>query len=203
MIACANTDSNQQAREIMQKNRLTKLPVYRGKIDNIIGLVHLRQLLLKPTASLDKVVQQVHFAPEQKTIESLLEFFRSTHTDTAIVVDEYGGIAGSIRLEDIAEELLGPIEVTGAIKPIEQMGPFEYRLAGSLSIHDWAPVFGLQAAQTRFATIAGLVTALLGKIPKSGDVAHLKNLKFTVERAQKHRIETVILTLEPIPTDGQ
>ena len=203
ITACAVTDSPQQAREMMQKNHLTKLPVYVGTIDNIVGLVYFRQLLLRPGIPLDKLVQQVHFVPEQKTVESLLEFFRNTHTDTAIVVDEYGGIAGSVRLEDIAEELLGPLEITDGIEPIEQIGPFEYRLAGNLAIHDWAQNFGIDPAETRISTVGGLVTAALGKIPKAGDVAYLKNLKFTVERVRKHRIETLILTFEPTPTDGQ
>ncbi len=202
MIACAVTESPQRARELMLRNRLTKIPVYVKKIDNIIGLVHLRQLLLGPGTSLDKLVQQVHFVPEQKTVESLLEFFRNTHTDTAIVVDEYGGIAGLVRLEDIAEELLGPIEFTEGIEPIEQIGPFEYRLAGNLAIHDWAEAFGVDPAEMRLSTIAGLVTAILGRIPKTGDVARLKNIKFTVERVRKRRIETLILTLEPLPNNG-
>jgi putative hemolysin len=203
MIACAVTDSPQKAREKMGKNHLTKLPVYVRTIDNIVGLVHLRQLLLEEATSLDKVVQQVHFVPEQKTVESLLEFFRKSRTDTAIVVDEYGGIAGSVRLEDIAEELFGQIELTSGIEAVEQIGPFEYRLAGDLAIRDWPEVFGVDLAETRVATIGGLVTALLGKIPKSGDIAYLKNLKFTVEKVQKHRIETLILTLERLRTDGQ
>jgi len=203
MIACAVTDSPQTAREKMQENHLTKLPVYVRTIDNIVGMVHLRQLLLKAGVSLDKIVQQVHFVPEQKTVESLLEFFRRSRTDMAIVVDEYGGIAGSVRLEDIAEELFGQIELTSGTEPIEQTGPFEYRLAGNLAIHEWAEVFGVDLAETRPATVGGLVTALLGKIPKSGDVAYLKNLKFTVEKVQKHRIETLILTLEPFQSDGQ
>ena len=187
----------------MKENHLTKLPVYSQTIDNVVGLIHLRQLLLKPGVSLDKIVQQVHFVPEQKTVESLLEFFRRSQTDTAIVVDEYGGIAGSVRLEDIAEELFGQMEPTSHIEPIKQTGPFEYRLAGNLAIHDWAEVFGIDLAETRFATVGGLVTALLGKIPRSGDVAHLKNLKFIVEKVKKHRIETLTLILEPFKTDGQ
>lgn len=197
MIACAVTDSSRLAREKMEKHRLTKLPVYVGEIDNIVGLVHLRQLLLKADTSLDRIVQKVHFVPEQKTVESLLEFFRRSRTDMAVVVDEYGGIAGSVCLEDIAEELLGQIEPSSPIEPVEQTGPFEYRLAGNLAVHDWAEVFGIDLAQTRQVTIGGLVTALLGKIPRPGDTAHLKNLKFTVGKMQKRRIETLILTLEP------
>ncbi|HEW79797.1 MAG TPA: CBS domain-containing protein [Phycisphaerales bacterium] len=185
----------------MVKNHMTKLAVYVGTIDNIVGMVGLRRLLLEADTTLDKLVQQVHFVPEQKTVESLLEFFRKSRTDTAIVVDEYGGIAGSIALEDIAEELLGPIEITDGIEPVEQIGPLKYRLAGNLAIHDWADAFSIDPTEIKVCTIAGLVTAALGKIPKSGDVAYLKNLKFTVERVRKRRIETLILTLEPTPTN--
>lgn len=121
----------------------------------------------------------------------------------AIVVDEYGGIAGYVRLEDIAEELLGQIEPTSQTEPIEQTGPFEYRLSGNVAIHDWADILGVDLEQTRMVTIGGLVTALLGKIPKNGDIAFLRNLKFTVEKVRKRRIETLILTLEPFKTNGQ
>jgi CBS domain containing-hemolysin-like protein len=203
MAACAVTDSAQSARDLMQKNHLTKLPVHSGPMDNIVGLVHLRRLWLEPNVSLDKVVEPAHFVPEQKTVESLLEFFRKTKTDTVIVVDEYGGLAGLVRLEDIAEELLGPIEITERIEPIQKVGPFEFRLAGDLAIHDWAEALGIDLTETRLSTLGGLVTALLGKIPKSGDVARLNNLRFTVERVKKHRITTVILTFEPIVSKGQ
>jgi CBS domain containing-hemolysin-like protein len=142
MIACAVTDPARTARELMQENHLTKLPVYAGTIDNVVGVVYLRQLLLRPNISLDRLVQRVRFVPEQKRVESLLEFFRSSRTDFAVVVDEYGGIAGSVRLEDIAKELLGPMEFTSELEPIERVGPFEYRLAGNLPVHDWAVVFG-------------------------------------------------------------
>jgi CBS domain containing-hemolysin-like protein len=75
-------------------------------------------------------------------------------------------------------------------------------MVGNISIYDWADVFGIDPAQTRTYTIAGLVAAILGKIPKEGDVAHWKNLKFTVERVRKHRIEAVILSLEPVRKHG-
>ena len=202
MIACAVTEPADKAVKMMQKNHCTKLPVYARSIDNIVGIIHLRQLLLNPDASLDRLVQPIHFVPEQKTVESLLEFFRRSHSDIAVVVDEYGGIAGSVRLEDIAEELLGPIEPAEQVEPIRAIGPFEYRLAGNLPARDWPAVFGVQLDEIRVSTVGGLVTALLGKIPKSGDVARLKNLKFTVERVRKHRIETLVLTLEPNPDNG-
>lgn len=198
MVACAVTDAVETVRDRMREHRLTKVPVYVKDVDNVVGMVHLRQLLLRPGVSLDRLVQPVHFVPEQKTVESLLEFFRKTETDMAVVVDEYGGIAGSVRLEDIAEELFGETDVARDAEPIQQLGPFRYRLSGDIAIHDWADVFGIDLEETRLSTIGGLVTALLGKIPRKGDVATLGSLRFTVERVRKRRIEAVILSLEPL-----
>ena len=202
MVACDVTENVPGARDRMHRHHQTKMPVYVKDIDTIVGMVHLRQLLLKPEASLDRLVQPVHFVPEQKSVESLLEFFRKTETDMAVVVDEYGGIAGSVRLEDIAEELFGETDVTRQDEPIQQLGPFQYRLAGDLAIHDWAGVFGIDLDETRLSTIGGLVTGLLGRIPHKGDVAALGSLTFTVESVRKHRIESVILSIEQLSSDG-
>lgn len=199
MIACDVLDSPLRVKERLRRHGLTKIPVYVGDIDRIVGMVHLRHLLLQPNASLDRLVQPVHFVPEQKTVESLLEFFRTTETDMAIVVDEYGGIAGSVRLGDIAEELFGTDEPG---ERVTQLGPFAYRVSGSLAIHDWADALGLELGEMRVATIGGLVTALLGKVPKPGDTACLKNVRFTVESVRRHRIETVVLSLEPMTNEG-
>jgi len=203
MVACSVRASGARAIELMRENGLTKLPVYIGTKDNIVGTVSFRQLLLRPEVSVDKLVQRVYFVPEQKSVESLLEFFRRARIDMAVVVDEYGGIAGLVSVEDIAEELLGWREVGEGIEPVEQTGPFEYRLAGDLAIHAWAGIFNVEPMETRVSTIGGLVTALLGRIPKRGDVAYLKNLKFVVERIRKHRIETLILTLNPTANDNE
>ena len=203
MVACSAAEPTQGAIELMRANGLTKLPVYARSIDNIFGVVHFRRLLLEPGAELEELIDEVHFVPEQKTVESLLEFFRRSRSDTAVVVDEYGGIAGLVRLEDIAEELFEQIEACEGAEAIRQIGPFEYRLAGSLAIHDWAEAFGTDVTETRICTVGGLVTAILGRMPKSGDEANLKNLKFTVEKVRKHRIESLVLRLEPLGTDGQ
>jgi CBS domain containing-hemolysin-like protein len=184
----------------MLNNHLTKIAVYANEFDNITGLIHLRDLLLSPNQPIDKLIKSVRFVPEQKTVESLLDFFKKTATDTAIVVDEYGGLAGSIRLEDIAEELIGPIE-TSSQQKIEQISHFKYRLNGSLSIHDWADTFNIESIEDRVSTIGGLVTALLGKIPQESDFVDMKNLNFTVESVKKHRIQTLILTFKPLEND--
>jgi putative hemolysin len=200
LVASEVSESPASARARMQSHHLTKILVYARTVDNLLGVVSLRHLFLKPDVPLERLLQPVPFVPEQKTVESLLEFFRRTGTDLAVVVDEYGGIAGSVRLEDIAEELFGRIETPPSVEPIKLLGPFQYRLAGDLAVHDWAEVFGIDLEDIRVATIGGLVTTLLGKIPRKGDVTHIGNLRFTVDRVRRHRIETVILSLEPLPS---
>lgn len=202
MIACNINDSTDKARLLMIKNNITKICIYEKNIDNIIGLVYLRDIFLNPEKHLNKLIKPTNYVPEQKTVESLLEFFRSSHTDMAVVVDEYGGIAGSVYLEDIIKELLGPIEPHKKVKPIEQIGPLKYRIAGSLAIHDWADALGVNVAETKFTTIGGLITATLGKIPVPGDVAFLNSLKFTVENVHKNRISTLIISFEGVPNNG-
>ncbi len=202
MVTCTITEAPDKARDLMQKNHLIKVAVYSETIDNIVGWVSLRKVLLEPDKPIEQLIEPIYFVPEQKKVDAMLQQFRKSKTDTAIVVDEYGGIAGSICLEDIAEELVGPIEGLPEIEPVEQIGPLQYRLAGDLAVHEWTELFGIDVLQTRISTIAGLVTAALGKIPKSGDTTNIKNLHFTVERVRKHRIETVILNLEPVSKNG-
>jgi putative hemolysin len=203
IVACDLSEPPAVATQMMQEHNFTKIPVYVKDIDRIVGLVRLRQILLRPGVPLDRLVQPVQFVPEQKTVESLLEFFRRSRTDLAVVVDEYGGIAGVVHLEDIAEEIFGAPDTADGIEPIQLLGPFQYRLSGHLAIHDWADVFGIDLTETRLATVGGLVTRLLGRVPRPGDAARLGNLQFTVETMHRHRIETVILTLEPIGNDGR
>jgi CBS domain containing-hemolysin-like protein len=201
MAVCDVTDPREKVIGFMRDKNLVKMPVYHKTIDNIVGFVHLRDLLTKPQAEVSQLVRRQQFVPEQKTIESLLEYFRQTGTDTAVVVDEYGGIAGTISLEDVAEEIFGPIEPPHA-EPIEQIGPLKYRLAGDLALHDWAKSFGINFLEAKFATIGGLVSSLLGRIPRQGDTTWLRNLTFTVESVQKNRVQSVILALEQASNNG-
>lgn len=198
MPACSIDMSARQMCAMIHQHRLVKIPVYTQSIDAIAGVVFLRDLLLNPGQPPSAMVRPVSFVPEQKSVESLIEFFRTSGEDMAVVVDEYGGIAGCIRFDDIAEQLLRPMEDPTGQPPIERVGPLSYRLAADLSIYDWAEAFGIDLEQTHLTTIGGFVTALLGRIPRPGDQARLKNLNFEVENVQNNRILTVVLTLEPL-----
>jgi CBS domain containing-hemolysin-like protein len=97
---------------------------------------------------------------------------------------------------------LGPIESAAGIELVESIGPFKYRMAGDILIHDWADAFGINPEEAKVSTIGGLVASLLGRIPRKGDVAYLQNFKFTVEEVHKHRLKSVILEFEGIDTNG-
>lgn len=203
MRACSSTLSIEKMKRQMLANRHTSLPVYRGSIDDIVGVVYLRDILLNPDSGLQALLKKVHFVPEQKTVESLIEFFKQTQTDQAIVVDEYGGVAGLVELDDITEHLAGTVEETSAADPIESLGPLTYRLQANLSIYDWMESFGLDDfKEERLTTIGGFIMAALGRIPKAGDQVKMKNMTFTVEKVSHNRIETVILSLLPTTTGG-
>lgn len=198
MPACSLEMTCRQICAVMHQHRLVKIPVYAQSIDAIAGQIYLRDLLLNPQQSPSAMVRPVHYVPEQKSVESLIKFFRKTGEDMAIVVDEYGGIAGTVGFKHIAEHLLEPMENESGQMPIELVGPLSYRLAADLPIYDWVEAFGIDLEETHLTTIGGFVTALLGRVPRAGDQACLKNMKFTVEKVHNHRILTVLLSLESI-----
>jgi len=198
MQACSIESPLSSIKQRILSAKTESLPVYRGSIDEIIGVVYLRDVLLYPERPLSEIVQKVPFVPEQKTVESLIEFFRQMHADQAIVVDEYGGVAGRVELEDVTDHLLGSVEELSERDPIEPLGPLTYRLLANLSIYDWMESFGLDDfKEERLTTIGGFITAVLGKIPKTGDQLKFKNMTFTVEKIANNRIETVVLSLQP------
>ncbi len=199
MPACSIEVSVEEAKQQMIRRKINKIPVYTQSIDSIVGVVHLRDVLLNPHRTVASLMRTVHFVPEQKSVESLIEFFKQNQTDIAVVVDEYGGIAGWTERDDIIEHLLGTNEDIQNRDPIEQIGPLKYRLMAALSIHDWGQAFGIDIEQQRLTTLAGFVIALLGKIPKPNDTVTYKNMTFTVETMENNRIQSVILSLEPIP----
>lgn len=197
MPSCSIRTSVKSAiQELLGKN-LVKMPVYTDSVDSVVGFIHLRDLFLHPERSLSKMVRHAQFVPEQKSVESLIDFFRQTKMDAAIVVDEYGGVAGWVEQDDIMEQLLGPLEDACQAEPIEQIGPMEYRLQANLSIHEWMDAFGIDIKQERQVTIGGVVIAMLGRIPKEGDEVIFRNIKFVVERVKQNRIRTIILSPGP------
>lgn len=184
----------------MVERKLTRTAVYEKSVDNVLGILSLRDLVLQPQSNLRALLQTVEYVPEQAPAESLLDFFASHTSKGVLVVDEYGGVTGMVTRDILTDELVGGEPSSPSVAPIESIGPMEYRLAGYLPIHEWAGTFGIDPRDVRASTVSGLILQKLGKIPHPGDSILMDNLRLTVERMDRHRIRTVLLRIEPIST---
>jgi CBS domain containing-hemolysin-like protein len=183
--------------ELFRKTRRVKIPVYRGDLDNTLGVIHAKELLLEPETPLAELARPVPFAPEMGTVDKLLLSFRQNSAEMAIVVDEYGGTAGLVTLEDAVEEIVGELLAPDEAppEPVKPIGPGEYLLSGDLSVNEWSDVFGVDLQAERISTIGGLAMSLLGRVPKVGDLVRTGNLEFTVESVARHRVQRLRVRL--------
>jgi putative hemolysin len=177
------------------------IPVYEGEEDNIIGVVEVRELFIaaKPDDPLRGYVQPIRFVPETRRADAMLREFLDDSLKMVCVVNEYGGLSGTIVLEDLLEEVVGEFDVL-EVPEVEQLGEATYRLRGNLGIREWRTMFvGLLPREVMHGlaldTLSGLVVSLLKRMPQAGDKAYIGNLSFTVEQVRSNRIESVLLEL--------
>ena len=199
-------DQVEEFLDLARKTKHTKFPVYEDTTDNVIGIVHAKDVFLNPDVKLRDILKPVNFVPESKSIESLLREFRREGSQMAIVADEYGGTAGLITLEDIIEEIVGEIqdEHEKPKETIKKLEKHKYLLSGDLSIRDWSDFFGVEVETVDIDTVGGFIISLLEHIPKKGDSVKYKDFVFTVEGVRKRRITSIaqeIVIKEE--TDGQ
>lgn len=197
----ADAPAGEALREAAEQE-IELIPVYEEEEeDNIIGVVEVRELFTNDEADrpLRDFVHPVRFVPETKRADEMLREFLTEGLRLVCVVDEYGGLAGTVCLEDLLEEVVGEFDAM-EMPPIEQLGESTYRLQGSLGIREWRSLFVgfLPDEVTRtlaFDTVSGLVVSLLKRMPKANDVAQVGNLRFAVEQVRSNRIESVLLEL--------
>ncbi len=202
--------SYEQVRDLAEQTRLTKFPVYRENIDQIVGMLPVRTCLLDPpdsrTGSLQPLLTPAHYVPETARLDQLLNRFRETHTQLAIVVDEYGGTAGVVAAEDVVEELVGDIagdEQRGGLQPPRLLSPGRWRVDGATGIHDWAEAFGTRLVSPQVATLGGFIVARLGRAPQVDDRVELGNVRLQVEQIDRARVLSIIVTLLDGETDPE
>ncbi len=191
LVACPAGASPESLLAIVRKRRITKIPIYEGGLDHVVGVVHAKRLLAEPPRPLREVLSPVQFIPESAPLERVLLQFRATGSTLGIVVDEYGGTAGLVTLEDILEEIVGDIADAHEARrgpAVQQIAEAEWLVAGNLPIHEWAEAFPTDLGAPRFSTVGGFVVSLLGRIPRVGDAAEYRNVTFTVEAMQHRRI---------------
>lgn len=187
--------------ELVRHTGHSRVPVYGSSPDDVVGILDAREALLDPTRPIDEVLEKVYYVPESKTVESLLGEFRREKKTTAIVVDEYGGTAGLVTLEDVVEAIVGDIHDEYDVpKPKARVcGENCYVLSGRVSVSDWADVFGLTVAERRPVTLGGLVLMLLGHLPKEGEQAACGNVRFTITRVRGRSVEEVLVECSAPP----
>ncbi|MBI5363957.1 MAG: HlyC/CorC family transporter [Planctomycetes bacterium] len=174
------------------------LPVVRETPDDVVGQVRLRELLAGGARPLKELVRRVQYVPEVASGLDLLRVLRENKASEAVVVDEYGGTAGIVTVEDVFEQILGDLRVEDEEAPplVVGLGEGRFRVAGALPIRDWNERFGHRVVPAGFQTIGGFVTALLGRIPRAGDRVRWRELAFRVHDVRGRRVKSVDLSIE-------
>ena len=209
-------DRDVQLREIVRlfkQYRHTRMPVYENDIDHVVGLIHTKDLLLFYTLSssrkfdMDKVLRPIEFTPEQKKVDELLNEMRTKKVHMMIVVDEYGGTAGLVTLEDLLEEIVGEIRDEYDSAEEEQLvlvNDHEARVDAGFPLEELNERLHLNIEESGdYDSVGGYVHAMLGKIAEAGDSFQAGRAKWLVEKVKGRRIETIRLVAEePWPSEA-
>src|SRR3984893_10816863 len=197
IIALPNTATAREACDVMLETKHSRLPVFRDQIDNVEGLMYVRDLLHcwtkdQADAPIVSFVRPVYFIPETKPLARLLEEMQKAHAYLAMVIDEYGGIAGLVTVEDILEEIVGEIEdedISGEEpEEIVPAGEGVYEVLGGTEIGKIERLFGMEIEADDFTTIAGLAIAQKGSVPRAGERLSFRGLEVEVLEADEKRI---------------
>ena len=175
----------------------TRYPVYRDSLDDMLGILHVRDLFQAlydrgiENVVIEHIVRPAHVVPETKDLASLLGEFRRQNQHMALVVDEYGAVQGIVTLEDLLEEIVGEIEDEYDLPDdsIERVDDTHIRIHGTFSIDDFNEQFGTVLPQEDYHTIAGFVFGELGRAPQPGDEIAYDGLRFSVVEVDGQRIE--------------
>ena len=199
------------ARDKMIKEKYSRLPVYQNDIDNIEGVIYVRDILNawaegKEIGSIKPILRDAYFVPETKSVAELLKSMQKNHVQISIVIDEYGGVAGLVTVEDIIEEIVGEIEDEDVERDIIEIMQNEggyYDVVASTEIGKIERLFKMEIEDDDFTTIAGLVTSEAGYVPKMNEKMHLRGLDIEVLRADDKRIQLLRLRKSQPETNAQ
>src|SRR5882672_7954158 len=197
IVAVSAAATVREARDIMVESKYSRLPVYRDQIDNVEGLIYVRDLLQRwaegnEDGPISPLVRPVYFIPETKPVADLLEEMQKAHEQLSMVIDEYGGVSGLVTVEDILEEIVGEIEdedIAGEeLNDIVEQDDGCYEVLGSTEIGKIERLFDMEIEADDFTTIAGLVINESGKVPQPGEQLTFRGLELEVLEADERRI---------------
>ncbi len=200
------TASVREARDLMIESKYSRLPVYRDHIDNVEGIIYVRDVLQcwvddKENDSIISLLRPVYFVPETKTVGTLLEEMQKARVQLAMVIDEYGGVAGLVTVEDILEEIVGEIEDEDTegedIVEIVEASDGYFDVVGSTEIGKIERLFDMEIEDDDFTTIAGLVISESGYVPRPGERLAFRGLDVEIVKADDRKINLLRLRRAP------
>lgn len=200
MFAVPSNTTVERFIEMLRTKHYSRVPVYEGSIHNIKGIVYTQDVLQVPDSeahvrTLDTIMRRdVYFVPESKLGSDLLREMQKQNIRMAIVVDEYGGVAGLVTIEDLVEEIVGEIRDERDKPEVVRDGERSFIVAGGMDVDRLNELFGTRPEGKESATIAGLVSELAGRIPRKGDIIEDDGLRFEVLESTDRKVERVRVT---------
>jgi putative hemolysin len=208
IVAVDTEDTVDDVMALVMERGYSRIPLYEGTIDNVVGILYAKDFLRYFSRgahphSLKDIARPPYFIPESKKVDELLSEMRANRNHMAIVVDEYGGTAGLVTIEDLLEEIVGEIEdeYDRSEVTIERLGPDEAILDARVSIDDLNEIFGLAVEGEDFDTVGGFVYHLLGRVPTPGDEVSADGLRLRVLNVLGRRIKKVRIVREPASSE--
>jgi CBS domain containing-hemolysin-like protein len=206
-----STKTVPQALALALRSGFSRIPVVAENIDDVVGLVYLKDVIGRAQdpdrarqTKIDEVMRPATFVPESKPVDVLLREMQARNSHMAVVIDEYGGTAGLVTIEDILEEIVGEIRDEYDVErpPVEQLPDGSYRLTARLPVEDLGELFSVELPRgDDVETVGGLMAQLLGRVPIPGSVISAFGLQLTAENAggRRNRIDTVLVSRLPEP----
>jgi CBS domain containing-hemolysin-like protein len=201
VVALPSGATVEQFIELLRTRPFSRVPVYEGTIDKIIGLVYAQDVLQIPDSeahlrTVDSLMRKdVYFVPETKLGSDLLREMQKHKVRMAIVIDEYGGVAGLVTIEDLVEEIVGEITDEHEAAQVVRENETSYLVPGNMDVDRLEELLGVRPERRDAATVAGLVSELAGRIPKKGEVIEEDGLRLEVLQASNRRVERVRVSI--------
>ncbi|WP_231875327.1 hemolysin family protein [Desulfuromonas sp. DDH964] len=210
MVCCSCQAQLPEVLEAILSSGHSRIPIYEGVVDRIVGVVYAKDLLRYWGAAaedlrLTEVMRPPFFVPESKNIEDLLQDFRSRRVHMAIAIDEYGGTSGLITIEDLIEEIIGDIqdEYDTEEEWLIEEGDGSVLVDGRLNIEDLEEHYAIQIPREKFDTVGGYLIHLLGHVPRQGEEVCDASLSLTAVDADERKVRKVHVRLLRDPASGE
>lgn len=199
IVAIRDNSTIANLRALFREQEYSRFPVYRENLDNIVGVVFVKDLIqlidgaINADASIEGLLRPATFVPETKRVPELLKEFQLKQVQIAIVVDEYGGTAGLVTIEDLLEEIVGEIrdEYDVESEPVVEQGDGAFVFSAKVSIDEFRDRLGVEIEGDGFETVGGYVLTRVGRVPAVGEVFEIDGLTVEVLEAERRRIHKV------------